>query len=207
MSTKFDTKNGYFYNLKKCLSINIVFYSIFFLVGILIGLITDNIYRSIFTLLFCTVFSYFSHSLSHKIFPLNFRYFHNLHHNDKHNKKLWAEIIEWLVNIFQIGGLILIPINYIIEKKFNITLLNNNLIIYYTLVYTTTHMINYHIVKEDTHVRHHHNTNTNFGPDYMDILFKTKQNNSYFEEMNQTIINSLISGCIIIFIIHKKNKF
>ncbi len=204
MSLKFNIKNGKIKNLGKCLSINMIFYIIFFGVGYYLGLIINKPNKALFTLAFCTLFSYLSHRVSHLYFPFNFKYFHQLHHNEKHNKKVWAEIIEWLVNIIQIGGLILIPINYFIEKYFKIQFLSNYLIIYYTLVYTSTHMINYHIMSIDTHIKHHLNTKTNFGPDYVDILFGTKYNGSTFEEMNETIINSLYSGIIVLFLIQKK---
>ena len=57
-------------------------------------------------------------------------------------------------------------IEYIFRKKFNVKLLNNYVILYYSIVYTTHHMINYHYLDVDTHNRHHADENTNFGPDY-----------------------------------------
>ena len=65
-------------------------------------------------------------------------------------------------------------------------------------------MINYHLMKVDTHVRHHKDVETNFGPDYMDTLMGTKQHNSKFEDMKESILNTLISTLIVIFIYTKK---
>lgn len=59
-------------------------------------------------------------------------------------------------------------------------------------------MINYHILKVPTHVKHHENVNSNFGPDIMDILFKTKQDGDYIENMNHGIYNTLIILCFIL---------
>ena len=63
-------------------------------------------------------------------------------------------------------------------------------------------MINYHILKVPTHVKHHEDVNSNFGPDIMDILFKTKQNGDNIEDMNHGVINVVI---ILSFILITKN--
>ena len=115
-----------------------------------------------------------------------------------HNHKWWALILEGLVNFFQIGGVILIPLNIYIEKWSGKKLLNNYVILYYSIVYTTHHMINYHNMKIDTHVRHHLDESTNYGPDYMDVLMGTKQDNSTFEDMRWSIINSIIASIIVL---------
>jgi len=205
MPIKFNKKKGWLNNLISCLKLNFVFYLVFFVLGLYLSLISKDLYRGIFTLLFCTLFSYFSHRLSHRIFPLNYKYFHILHHNIKYNKKWWAELIECIVNLIQIGGIILIPINILIEKYTNIKLFNNYLILYFSLVYTSTHMINYHILDVNTHRVHHEDTNTNYGPDYVDILFNTKSENSTLEDMNTTIINALVSAIVVMIIIIKYN--
>ena len=64
-------------------------------------------------------------------------------------------------------------------------------------------MINYHYLKVDSHIRHHKNVKTNYGPDWMDVLIGTKQDNSKFEDMSWTILNSIIS-MIILYIYNKK---
>lgn len=204
MSKYYDKNKHLVVNLFNCLMTNKAFYFVYFAVAAYISLITNDFKKGMFTIAIMVIFSYFSHMAGHKLYPISI--FHGLHHQEEHNHKWWARLVEWIVNLIQIGGLFLIPINLYIEKNTSLgmQLLNNYVILYASLVYTTHHMINYHVMKIDTHIRHHNNTSTNFGPDYMDVLFGTKQHNSTFEEMEESITNSLLSGvaviCLITFI-------
>ena len=202
MNNYYNKNKSLVKNLINCLNSNKMFYSFFFGMAFYISYVTKDFYRGFFTIYFVTVFSYFSHSIGHKYFPFNI--FHKIHHDDKVNDKWWARGIEWLVNFLQIGGILLIPINELINKKYGVRLLNNYVILYFSFVYTSHHMINYHLMKVDTHVRHHKDVDTNFGPDYMDTLMGTKQHNSKFEDMKESILNTLISTLIVIFIYTKK---
>ena len=207
MTRYYDKNRSLVVNLFNCLMTNKTFYFVYFAVAAYISLITNDLKRGMFTIAFMVIFSYFSHMAGHKLYPISL--FHGLHHKEEHNHKWWARIVEWLVNLIQIGGIFLIPINLYIEKHTSLgtQILNNYVLLYAALVYTTHHMINYHIMKIDTHIRHHNDTSTNFGPDYMDVLFGTKQHNSTFEEMEQSITNSLVIGSVIICIItYMKNK-
>ena len=80
----------------------------------------------------------------------------------------------------------------LIEDIFQVKLLDNDVLLFTTFLYTSFHMINYHILKVPTHVKHHENSNTNFGPDIMDILFNTKQDRDFIEDMNHGVINVVI---------------
>ena len=53
-------------------------------------------------------------------------------------------------------------------------------------------MFNYHYYDVQTHVKHHLDTTTNFGPDIMDIIFDTKQEGDEIENMDNGIINTII---------------
>jgi sterol desaturase/sphingolipid hydroxylase (fatty acid hydroxylase superfamily) len=202
MSKYYNKNKSLITNLINCLNTNKTFYAIFFGIAAYVSIITDDFKRGIFTIVFMVLFSYLSHIAGHKLYPINL--FHGLHHQDEHNKKWWARLVEWVVNLIQIGGILLIPLNiYLSNSRYlGYKVLNNYIILYFSLVYTTHHMINYHLMKVDTHVRHHKNTNTNFGPDYMDVLFGTKQHNSTFEEMEESITNSLVSGVIVILVFY-----
>ena len=147
------------------------------------------------------IFSYLSHKVGHKVYPINI--FHKVHHNDRVNHTFLGRALEWVVNFLQIGGLLLIPLNRFLEKKTGVKLLNDYIIVFYSLVYTTHHMINYHVLNVDTHVRHHKNSDTNYGPDYMDVLMGTKQHNSTFEDMRESILNTLVSAVVVILLFSK----
>ena len=198
MSKYFKKERTLFTNLMNCFKYNSNFYLIFFTMALYIGVITGNFISGAITIVVLLSFSYFSHRASHHIFPYNI--FHRVHHKDEHNHKWWARLIEWVVNLLQIGGLMLIPLNMFLEKRFKMKLLNEYVILYYAIVYTSHHMINYHSMKIDTHIRHHQNEHTNYGPDYMDVLMGTKQDNSTFEDMRWTIMNSLVATVIVMIV-------
>jgi hypothetical protein len=140
--------------------------------------------------------------VGHKLYPINI--FHKVHHNDDINHTFFGRTLEWIVNFLQIGGLLLIPLNRLLENKTGVKLFNEYIIVFYSLVYTTHHMINYHVLEVDTHIRHHKNVNTNYGPDYMDVLLGTKQHNSTFEDMRESILNTLLSAMVVIILFSKK---
>jgi sterol desaturase/sphingolipid hydroxylase (fatty acid hydroxylase superfamily) len=195
MSKYFKKNRSLFRNLLNCFKYNSNFYLIFFTMAFYIGAITGKFIRGAITIVLVLAFSYFSHRASHHIFPYNI--FHKVHHTEEHNKKWWARLLEWVVNFLQIGGIMLIPLNMYLEKWSGMKLLNNYVILYYAIVYTTHHMINYHNMKIDSHVRHHQDEKTNYGPDYMDVLMGTKQDNTTFEDMRWSIMNSLAATMIV----------
>ena len=201
----YSKNNSKFYNLIKCITASWIYFILTFGFNNYIGMLNNDIFRTFFTFVFCMFFSYWSHRLSHEKFPiLSNTYLHRLHHNTKYNKKWWAEIVEWIVNLIQIGGIILIPINMLINKYIGIKIFNNYSIVFFSIIYSLTHMISYHNLKVDTHINHHENMKNNYGPDFIDIIFDTKKDNTIFEDHNPYIINTLISFVIVIFLMKKK---
>lgn len=124
----------------------------------------------------------------------------NIHHNSKCNKKIYNILFEFIENIFtqSIGLIILL---YIIKPKliiFNCELrLNSTLILLWGFLYATIHLINYDIINCEAHSEHHKNSDLNFGPDFLDIFYNSKDDNSHIEDFNHGIIN-LIIICIVL---------
>jgi hypothetical protein len=202
MSKYYNKNKNLVENLINCFKTNKIFYTIFFGAAAYISLLTDDLKRGLFTITFMVIFSYLSHMVGHKLYPINI--FHKVHHNDDINHTFFGRTLEWIVNFLQIGGLLLIPLNRLLENKTGVKLFNEYIIVFYSLVYTTHHMINYHVLEVDTHIRHHKNVNTNYGPDYMDVLLGTKQHNSTFEDMRESILNTLLSAMVVIILFSKK---
>jgi len=172
---------------------------------VIIGSINKNIPRALFTGGVLYFWAYFIHIMAHNIPPMTF--FHGFHHNHEINATWYAELIETLVNIFGSGGLSLAIANIILEKTTNggVSILDNNVLLFTTFLYTSFHMINYHLLKVQTHVKHHENVDTNFGPDIMDILFNTKQDMDNIEDMNHGVVNVILILSLIL--ITKDTKF
>jgi hypothetical protein len=164
-----------------------------------------NIYFGLFTVLYTSYISYISHFLSHvKEFPILNKL--HLHH---HNSKTFFGYFNQF--IFQIINHLFLPI--LIKHSFNITLINEYIILFTELIYTTVHLINYsYLHVNDIHEKHHlqdinyknakHNCKLiNFGPDYMDILFGTKYKpDTQIENFDHSILNMLFSFSCVVFL-------
>jgi hypothetical protein len=190
----YDKLNGRINNIIRILLINIpVIYSTSLCI-LLIIFMTDRCYiRGILTYAFLQMWSYWIHRFCH--IPNSFlNTLHMLHHTDEYRYRIWCEFIE----LFVIGGGLFIIPNYICNNYF----FNNYIIIFWTLMYSSYHMLNYHILSTLVHTNHHMNKNsTNYGPDYMDIIFETKPNIDELESMDTSIINMVII-IIIVSLIH-----
>jgi hypothetical protein len=115
--------------------------------------------------------------------------FHSkVHHDSKVNTKIENIIMEIIQNFVTQGGYLL-PLCFFIKDLLPVILL-------WTSFYITAHHINYNIIKNNDHEKHHLNYKTNYGIDTMDILFGTRYDNK-FENMNHYSINVVIITCIL----------
>ena len=186
----YKKEDGILKNALKFFKVNFIYNLSIVIACIIIGSMNKNISKAILTGGVLYFWAYFIHIIAHNVYPATF--FHGFHHNPEINTTWYAEIIETLVNIFGSGGLSLAIMNMFIEDIFQVKLLDNDVLLFTTFLYTSFHMINYHILKVPTHVKHHENSKTNFGPDIMDILFNTKQDRDYIEDMNHGVINVVL---------------
>ena len=84
------------------------------------------------------------------------------------------------------------------ENQTGIKIANHHTILIWALIFTTYHLINYHVVKHEIHAQHHvENGVNNYGPEWFDILCNTKAEKSEMEDMNSVMINIVV----IIFIV------
>ena len=128
-----------------------------------------------------------------------FDYHDIYHHNSLINKKWYHLIIEFILNIFM-EGILLIIINKLFFKK---NLLNNYLILLWGLLYATIHIINYNINPSKQHEYHHIDKSKNYGIDLIDILLGSKYKIRNYENLNTQSINILLITPIILLL---KNK-
>ena len=191
----FKRSDGIRENLRKSISINAEYYTIIIFSSIMFGFLNGNMSRAIFTLCFMFFWAYLSHTLAHSTIPL--KWFHAFHHHEPDDKKWYDDVIETFVNIFGSGGIIVLVANLIVERMFGVKILDNHIILYNALLYTSTHMFNYHYYDVQTHVSHHLDPTTNFGPDIMDIIFGSKQEGGEIENMDNSIINVIILAILV----------
>jgi len=129
--------------------------------------------------------------------------FHDkIHHNTRINK-LWYNIaIETISNLFVEGiGLIILLklINFGINLCGHTFKFNYPILFAWSITYATVHNINYNIITPICHIQHHINKKTNYGSDFMDIIFNSKYDNKP-EEMNHISLNVILTMLLIMYI-------
>ena len=194
---KYYTQDTRIDNYIKFLQVNIPIIILSFIVSIMVDYYTlNNYYISAITSIIVTLWTYFIHRLFHT-YPDTFGYFHKTHHTD--NTNVITFMIDNIFNFFTIGGAILLfPLLYV-KNVLNIHLLNHYVILIWSLVYTSYHSINYHIFETNNiHVEHHESLHYNYGPEWFDIIFATKQDESDIENMNSGIFNVIVVSMIVL---------
>ena len=188
-------------NFFKCLCLN---YKIVVLLLVCCGYFScPNIYFGYISLVYTNFISYMFHVLSHvsKISILN--KLHLYHHT--HNT-LFGYFTEF---IFEIVTFLVIPI--IIKYAFYLTFINEYVLLFTFLIFTSVHLVNYsYIHVNHSHEKHHaqvhlnlpnikHNHKvSNFGPVYMDVLFGTNYKPyKQCENYDHAILNTLFSFCFV----------
>jgi hypothetical protein len=152
---------------------------------------SKNYFISIITYILILLIVYFSHISSH-LFDNIFSILHRYHHN---NNNFFSHFIQYIIELgFPV---IFLPIYYI----FGTTILDEWIIMFTALFYSTTHNINYgYFHVNDVHTIHHKDSLTNIGPDVCDIIFGTKNYlNESVENTNHYIPNIIIITFIVLF--------
>jgi sterol desaturase/sphingolipid hydroxylase (fatty acid hydroxylase superfamily) len=124
---------------------------------------------------------------------------HAIHHNPAYKEFISTEIFEIAVNLLIIGGLLWIPIVMMLENYIGIKLVNHYTILAWAIIFTTYHLINYHVLSHEVHAQHHNEKGVNnYGPDWFDIICNTKAENSEIEDMNSVIINIIVTLALVL---------
>jgi hypothetical protein len=202
---RYFKKDSFIVNQLKLSSVNEPAYLTCLLLGVLVNYKTDNnIFITWFTFVVVTCWGYFTHYLSHKKSFGIFGEMHMIHHDPDHHDTIIAIISEILIDFFMAGGFILVFFGLLFERTFGFRILNYYIILIWALYYLTYHLINYHLIKPDSHKQHHiDNGQSNYGPEWMDIAFDTKTDGSEFENWNSGAINLFI---ITVFVLYFKDS-
>jgi len=185
-------KNGLLYNLKLYVFINLPLIIVGYTTVFFIDRYTETIpFLTLMTLFFMMGWTYYSHMAFHETWFDNFN-LHKYHHDKILSKKWQYRFLEFFIDVFIFGGVLLIPFGIMIEKITNVRIFNYRGIFFWALLYATYH-INWHFLPSpNPHYHHHEYLNCNYGPDIIDILFGTKMDEDLIEDMNSAIINILI---------------
>ena len=118
------------------------------------------------------------------------------HHDSSKNRSTLNVIIEIIENFVMQTLSIFISSITIFGKTI---MISKPAIVLWGLLYTTIHHINYNTLEtSEMHIQHHINSNTNYFPDFLDILFDTKYDMENIEDINSCSINIILLTILIL---------
>jgi hypothetical protein len=171
---------------------NILSWIIMFIASIFLSY--PDINSGIITVFFCYFWYYIIHRIQHT-YDLNIANIIHIYHHD-HAHTFLSDFTEVILELNFLNGFL--PFLYI----FNIQFINIWVILLYTFMYITIHIINYTILQvNNVHRLHHQNIQTNHGPDICDIIFGTKSKKNMEVENTDHYIPNIVIGLIIIYVI------
>jgi len=196
----YSHQDGLYNNMIKLTNVNYRLFITILLGGMLINYTTgDNMAHTTFTFFAISVWTYAVHWFMHKYENTILGKIHAIHHNPAYKEYISTEIFEIVVNLLIIGGLLWVPIIMILENYFETKLANHYTILVWAIIFTTYHLINYHILSHEVHAQHHlENGVNNYGPEWFDILCNTKAENSEIEDMNSVIVNIIVVTALVL---------
>ena len=178
--------------------------SIFYIIFSTI-LCNNNFIVGTLSFMYTYFISYIAHFLTHiECFYLNvYSITHQYHHYNPKND-IVSYILECVIEyLFLIDSVIF---KYIVMWLVNIDLwyINEWVLLFGYIIYTTVHNINYAMLKvNDYHTYHHIDCHTNYGPDILDFIFNTKNENTLSCENTLHYIPNIIVSFIIVYMIKK----
>jgi hypothetical protein len=120
---------------------------------------------------------------------------------------MFSYILEIILEFIWIISFIISKIT--IKNFFNInfTFLNSYLVIFFYLIYTTVHNINYTIFHvNNVHEYHHKDQKKNIGPDICDLIFNTKHDCVNNIENTQHYIPNIILSLLAVLVLKYLNN-
>lgn len=186
----YDNVKNTLLNMKKSIFIN---YKSWIILMISIFIITKNdLLYGFLTFIFMLITSHSFHVSCHTSLYLNS--VHVYHHNNNNYLSHISQILLELISI----------LNFIfIKHAFSyFSFLNEWIIIFYYIFYTTVHNVNYSIFHVNkVHEIHHKLQTVNLGPDICDVLFQTKFDVNESLENTDHYIYNIIYGLLLVSIL------
>jgi len=170
-------------------------YKSFLCFAIAIYLISyENFLWGISSFIIISFLCYYSHYLFHTRTNI-FTIIHNYHHD---NDNILSYYLQILYEI-SCGGILLF-----LHYFFNINIVNYWIGLFCVLTYASVHNYNYSILKiNNVHKLHHKYIKINYGPDLLDIIFKTKHPSESKVENTDHYINNIILFTLVVLVIKK----
>lgn len=158
---------------------------------------------NVFIGMLCFMYTYYVSYLGHYFIHINCCYTniyaisHYYHHL---NTGIFSLIISGITEFLMLANNIITK-HIFINFNFNsLNFINEWIILYVYLLYTTTHNINYGIYKVNNyHTLHHESESTNIGFDFFDMIFGTKNSKTPEIEMVDHMIPNIIFSFFVVY--------
>ena len=116
-------------------------------------------------------------------------YFH--HQHDKTIDRRVELCIETANDLFMSFSLLLV------QNLVGLHLVPTSVVVFYGLLYTSVHIVNYSIFGSETHRNHHRRMLTNYGPDTLDHLFGTSTD-GIWEDLSPITMNAVVVAPLVL---------
>ena len=144
------------------------------------------------------------HKINKSFLKYTFDFHDLIHHDSSINKSHTNILIEGIQNLIFEGGLIILFYLY-----FKIKLVLNNetysinpyVVLFWMILYTSVHLINYRLVHPNSHIAHHMDYYKNLSlTDLFDLIFGSKYDENEIQDLDHFTINAVFSvlGIIIV---------
>ena len=197
--------NHFFQKIYKTITINYKTWLAFTVSAIILG--GSNPFVSWISFFLIYIDTYVGHVLTHSEFFGHsvFSIPHVEHH--KPNSGKLEFVINCMMEFISVTFFIFI---YGINKEFEIVhlaFIDEWIILFMYFFYTILHNINYGIYRPNLyHFKHHENTQTNYTPDFFDLLCETKNQDTPEVENTDFYLPNILVSFIIVFILKQKYK-
>jgi hypothetical protein len=181
------------------------------LCAVIIAYYSGNQYiNAIFTMLISSLVTWFGHYLLHNhntYYPI--AWLHKITHHSPFSETLLGKFIEYaFVEFFFFGAGILLIIVIMIHRSYHVYILNPYVIFAWAIAVPFIHEIHYHILELSLfHKTHHSDTGTHYSPDYWDVIFDKRQDNTPIENETLMLPELIFVTILVVIMINSKYDF
>ena len=198
-------------NILKYYRINIIGVAGMALCAVFIAYYSGKQYiNAIIAMLISSLVTWFGHYLLHNhntYYPV--AWLHQITHHSPFSETLPGKIIEYaFVEFFFFGAGILLFLVILIHRIYHVYILNPYVILTWAIAVPFIHEVHYHILELSLyHKTHHLDTKTHYSPDYWDVVFDKRKDNTQIENETLMLPELIFVTIVVILLINSRYDF
>lgn len=154
-----------------------------------------RVHHGLFTIGYVSGHSWVGHYFLHQADIPVLSEWHRRHHDDDNkevSQSFLTRLTEFVINIAFAPGLLL---TYVVPDD----VLHHEVVILYSIVYCTVHLVNYHRRKDiPFHAQHHGDVSVNYGPSYVDATMGTERMPT--EDVRHYVPNFVLTSLVMLLV-------